>query len=72
MSDEASHENNPASDFETRVAGGNPGLVLDIGGLLLQNKKWWLLPIFSSRLGLFCVLLIFGSTGAAPFIHTLF
>jgi hypothetical protein len=46
MSDEASHENNPASDFETRVAGVNPGLVLDIGGLLLQNKKWWLLPIF--------------------------
>ena len=71
MSENASHENNPTSDFETRAASGNPGLVRDIVGFLVQNKKWWLLPIFIA-LGLVGVLLIFGSTSAAPFIYTLF
>ena len=36
-----------------------------------QNKKWWLIPILMvfSVVGLLAVL---GSTGAAPFIYTLF
>ena len=71
MIEKSSHGHTPANDFETRAAGGNPGLIRDIVGFLMQNKKWWLLPIFIA-LGLFGVLLVFGSTGAAPFIYTLF
>ena len=38
---------------------------------LKEEKKWWLLPILLV-LGLVAVLAIFTSTGAAPFIYTLF
>jgi hypothetical protein len=71
MNDKASPENTPASNFETQAAGGNSSLALEIVDFLMQNKKWWLLPIFIV-LGLVGGLLIFGSTAAAPFIYTLF
>ena len=38
---------------------------------ITENKKWWLIPILLV-LGLVGVLLVLGSTGAAPFIYTLF
>ena len=38
---------------------------------ITENKKWWLLPIFGV-LGLLGLLVVLGSTGAAPFIYTLF
>ena len=39
--------------------------------LLKTNKKWWMLPLI---LLLFCygLLMVLTSTGAAPFIYTLF
>lgn len=43
----------------------------EILSLLRHNKKWWLLPILIVLLA-FGLLLILGSTGAAPFIYTLF
>jgi hypothetical protein len=43
----------------------------EILSLLKHNKKWWLIPIIAV-LVIFGVLLILGSTGAAPFIYTLF
>lgn len=39
--------------------------------LVTENKKWWLIPILGV-LGLVGVLILLGSTGAAPFIYTLF
>ncbi|HON07186.1 MAG TPA: DUF5989 family protein [Verrucomicrobiota bacterium] len=39
--------------------------------MLKHNKKYWMIPIVLMLLG-FGVLLILGSTGAAPFIYTLF
>lgn len=39
--------------------------------MLRHNKKWWMIPIIAVLL-LFGVLLILGTTGAAPFIYTLF
>lgn len=36
-----------------------------------ENKKWWLVPILLV-LSLFGLLVVLGSTGAAPFIYTLF
>ena len=38
---------------------------------ITENKKWWLVPILLV-LGLVAALMFFGSTGAAPFIYTLF
>lgn len=36
-----------------------------------ENKKWWLIPLLIAFL-LVGVLVVLGSTGAAPFIYTLF
>ena len=36
-----------------------------------ENKKWWLIPILLV-LSAFGLLVVLGSTGAAPFIYTLF
>lgn len=38
---------------------------------LRESKKWWLVPILL-LLGLTGLLIALGSTGAAPFIYTLF
>ena len=38
---------------------------------IIENKKWYLIPIFLV-LSIVGLLIVFGSTGAAPFIYTLF
>lgn len=47
------------------------GVVSEFLALLKQNKKFWLIPIVLLLL-LVGVLIILGSTAAAPFIYTLF
>jgi len=49
----------------------NPGFWKDLVSFLMQNKKWWLLPVVLVTL-LVGVLIILGSTAAAPFVYTLF
>ena len=48
-----------------------PSLVVEFLEFLRDNKKWWLLPILMviAAVGL---LAAFASSGAAPFIYTLF
>jgi hypothetical protein len=48
-----------------------PSLAAEMIDFLKENKKWWLVPIVVV-LGLFGVLMALASTGAAPFIYTLF
>jgi hypothetical protein len=51
--------------------GQNPGFVADLVQFLVQNRKWWLVPIVL----VFAIvggLLILGGTSAAPFIYSLF
>ncbi len=48
-----------------------PGLVREFFDFLRTNKKWWLTPIILALL-LVALLVILGSTAAAPFIYTLF
>ena len=38
---------------------------------IVENKNWWLIPIVAA-LGLVGLLVVLGSTGAAPFIYTIF
>lgn len=49
----------------------NPGFFPELVMFIRQNKKWYLIPIVVSIL-LLGVLIALGSTGAAPFIYTLF
>jgi len=49
----------------------NPGFWKDLMAFLMQNKKWWLIPVVAVTL-LVGALIILGSTVAAPFVYTLF
>jgi len=60
-----------SSKFEEQAAKGESGLFTEFWVFLKENKKWWLLPILLAFL-LMGALLLAGSTGAAPFIYTLF
>ena len=39
--------------------------------LLVSNRRWWLAPIMIA-IGILGLLVMLSSTGAAPFIYTLF
>lgn len=60
------------NEFE-RAAAEEPqaSLLVELWDFLRHNKKWWLTPIIVVLL-CFGLLIIFGSTAAAPFIYTLF
>ena len=60
-----------ADQFEQQAFERRTGLISEFAGFLLHNKKWWLVPIIVVLL-LIGALLLVGSTGAAPFIYTLF
>jgi len=61
----------PSRDFEQLAAQGQSGVVSEFVYFLAHNKKWWLTPIILVLL-LVGALVIMGSSGAAPFIYTLF
>ncbi len=58
-------------DFAKLADQRSPGLVREFFDFLRTNKKWWLTPIILALL-LVALLVILGSTAAAPFIYTLF
>ena len=58
-------------DFLSSTESANRGLMGEFFGFMKENAKWWLLP-FLIVFGLLGVALILGSTGAAPFIYTMF
>lgn len=62
----------PQDEFSKAAQEKRGGLFGEIIGWLGANKKWWLLPIVIV-MTLLGALIIFGaSTGATPFIYTLF
>ncbi len=46
-------------------------LVQEFVQFIVENKKWWMIPILLS-FALIGLLVVLSSTGAAPFIYTLF
>lgn len=60
------------SEFEKAAAEAEgESLVSEFLSFLAHNKKWWLLPIVIVML-LMAVLIVLSTSGAAPFIYTLF
>ncbi len=59
------------SDFEQLDDKRQLSIVQEFLVFLFENKKWWLIPILLV-FALVGLLIMLGSTGAAPFIYTLF
>ena len=57
--------------FERGALAPRTSLPAEFWQFIVHNKKWWLIPIVTV-LFLFGVLMLLGSTAAAPFIYTLF
>jgi hypothetical protein len=70
-----STEHQPAqikeSDFARQALQKQSGFLNDFWLFFRSNKKWWLTPIVVTLLFI-AVLVVLGSTAAAPFIYTLF
>ena len=72
MSNETSSEYQSRGDAFAKEAEQAPtGLLREFFYFLRHNKKWWLTPIILVLL-LVGLIVIFGSSVAAPFIYTLF
>jgi len=61
----------PQKSFQEAAEEKPVSLGREVVEMLKHNKKWWMIPIIV-MLAIFAGLLIWGSTGAAPFIYTLF
>ena len=59
------------SDFEKEAVQKRESFVSEFAQFLMNNKKWWMIPIIAVLL-LVGALLIVGGSGVAPFIYTLF
>ncbi len=59
------------TEFEAAGEEKQLSVVQEFLVFIMENKKWWLIPILLV-LALVGALVILGSTGAAPFIYTLF
>jgi len=59
------------SAFEQAGSQAETSVFAELMSMMRQNKKYWLIPLVVLLL-LFGVLLILGTTAAAPFIYTLF
>lgn len=69
MSDESQRE--AQSEFEQLESEQQLGLIAEFWLFIKEEKKWWLTPIIVVLLAV-GVLVMLTSTGAAPFIYTLF
>jgi hypothetical protein len=61
----------PRNEFEQQAAAARTSLAGEFWYFVKNNKKWWLLPILVC-IGLVGALVLLASSGAAPFIYTLF
>ncbi len=57
--------------FREATQESQKGLIGEFWAFMSENAKWWLIP-FLVVFGLLGIVLVLGSTGAAPFIYTMF
>lgn len=60
-----------AESFAQAGKGSRESFFAEYMHFLKRTKKWWMAPLIFLLL-LFALLVVLGSTGAAPFIYTLF
>jgi hypothetical protein len=60
-----------ASEFAQQAGTKRSSFLSDYLYLVKNNRKWWMLPLMGLLLG-FGLLMVLASTGAAPFIYTMF
>ena len=67
------HENpsEQKTAFEAAAQEERSSIVSEFVFFLKENKKWWLIPILLA-ISVLALLTFFASTGAAPFIYTMF
>lgn len=58
-------------EFQREANAKRESFVSEFAQFLMENKKWWMIPIIAV-LVLVGALLIVGGSGVAPFIYTLF
>jgi hypothetical protein len=61
----------PEADFAQQAEEPSPGIVREFLQFLMENKKWWLIPILVA-VGLISLLVWLGSGPAAVFIYPIF
>jgi len=61
----------PLSDLDAEARRKDPGLIREFWSFLMENKKWWLIPLLLA-FGLVGALVMLGGSGLAPFIYSLF
>jgi hypothetical protein len=64
-------ENDKDTTFAEQAEAPQAGFFAEFWQFLRYNKKWWMLPILLLLVAL-AIFIMLGSTGAAPFIYTLF
>lgn len=69
--DRAKPKGTPLNEFERESQEQQISLLREFWLFICENKKWWLIPILLV-MGLIGLLAILSTTGAAPFIYTLF
>jgi hypothetical protein len=62
---------NRKNEFEQAGLEKELSLVQEFMVFVVQERKWWLTPVLLA-LGAAGLMVVLGSTGAAPFIYTLF
>ena len=62
---------NKKTAFEQAQQEKQAGILKEFFLFLRHNKKYWMIPILITLLGL-AVLILLGGTAVAPFIYTLF
>ena len=60
-----------ADAFARQATAPASGFLAEFWYFIRHNKKWWLTPVIALLLFL-GVLIMLGTSGAAPFIYTLF
>lgn len=68
---ESVQEGSSATEFEKQAQDAPSSFIAELFDFLLHNKKWWLTPIVLVLL-LMGLLMVLGSSVAAPFIYPLF
>ena len=68
---ERSEEKSKSQQFEQLGEGRQASLFEEFFTFIIENKAWWMIPIVAV-FAIVGLLLLLTSTGAAPFIYTLF